>query len=81
MEMPSAKEGQDLVPDETWSPRGQGLERTIVDLATDVDGQEVVTYRTRHGEFVTSARNFRFWIDRLSASPSCEAVDHHEYRL
>jgi len=62
-------EGSDLLPGKTWYPRGQGLARTIVHLEADDDGKGLLIYRTRHGVFTTSERDFRFWIDRLSASP------------
>lgn len=58
-----------LHPGETWYPRGQGLERTIVGIKPGVAGEALITYRTRHGEFTTTARDFRVWIDHLSASP------------
>jgi hypothetical protein len=67
---PEVPEGPALLPGEAWYPRGQGLARTIVRLEAASDGQVMVVFRTRRGEFATSARNFQFWIERLSAAPS-----------
>jgi hypothetical protein len=62
------QEGPALVPGETWRPRGQGMAREIVGRATNEDGTTMIRFLTRHGEFVTSEQDFRFWIERLSAS-------------
>jgi hypothetical protein len=62
------QDGPAILPGDTWYPRGQGLERTIVGRDAEADGQQMVRYRTRHGEFTAGEREFRFWIERLSAS-------------
>jgi hypothetical protein len=62
------QEGPALVPGETWRPRGRGMAREIVGRAANEDGIIMIRFLTRHGEFVTSEQNFRFWIERLSAS-------------
>jgi hypothetical protein len=68
---------QDLLPDEdspqlrpgqVWQPRGQGLQRQILSNEKQDDNTTLIRYRTAHGDFTTSAGNFRFWISRLSAS-------------
>jgi hypothetical protein len=64
----SDQEGPALVLGETWRPRGRGLAREIVGRAVNEDGVIMITFLTRHGEFITSEQNFQFWIERLSAS-------------
>jgi hypothetical protein len=44
------------------------MAREIVGRATNEDGTTMIRFLTRHGEFVTSEQDFRFWIERLSAS-------------
>jgi hypothetical protein len=44
------------------------MAREIVGRAANEDGIIMIRFLTRHGEFVTSEQNFRFWIERLSAS-------------
>jgi hypothetical protein len=62
------QEGPTLVPGETWRPRGQGMAREIVGRAANEDGIIMITFLTWRGEFVSSEQDFRFWIERLSAS-------------
>jgi hypothetical protein len=61
---PEYQEGPVFIPGETWYPRGQGFAREIVSC-----DNQIVRYRTKHGEFTTCERDFCFWIERLCASP------------
>jgi hypothetical protein len=71
--LPEIQEGAELLPGETWCPRGQGLARTIIRREVSDGGQRLVRYRTRYGEFTTGERDFRFWADRLSATAALAA--------
>jgi hypothetical protein len=62
--------GPASLPGETWYPRGRALVRKIIECQIRENGNRMVTYRTKHGEFTTSEREFQFWIERLSASTS-----------
>ncbi len=60
-------EGPKLTRGDTWRPRGSGVAREIIGHAIGSDGAAWVNYRTRHGEFASSEREFRFWIERMQA--------------
>ncbi len=59
---------EELVPGEIWWPRGQGLAREVLKVEIHDSGERLVRYRTKHGDFAITERDFRFWISRLSAS-------------
>lgn len=58
----------ELMAGQVWRPRGQGMIRRIVDCDPRPSGAVAVRFQTKHGAFETSASDFRFWIDRLSAA-------------
>jgi hypothetical protein len=58
-----------------WAWPGEGYawvmyyrDHEIVGRAANEDGIIIIRFLTQHGEFVTSEQDFRFWIERLSAS-------------
>ena len=78
----SDRETPELVPGETWRPRGRGFSRVITGVGLSPGGLRVIKYRTVNGEFDATEPEFRFWIERRFASPAwgrCE--DHTKGRL
>ncbi len=64
------QEGPALIKGDTWRTIRPGTAREIIGHEVDPGGERCVRYRTPHGEFVCSEREFRFWIERRFASPT-----------